>query len=82
MEYYNHANDLSSPLNNDNRSLCLLNDYSNPPYFIVTNLWNYDVNYVKSVFRGIEGPPLESTSKRYAMIIAGNFNLHLNEGDR
>ena len=46
------------------------------------NSLNYNLNYFEAIFRDIEGLVQDANSKRYAMVMAGDFNLHLNEGDR
>ena len=46
------------------------------------NAWNYDLNYFQEIFMDIERLSMEGMDKGYALIIAGDFNLSLERGDR
>ena len=46
------------------------------------NAWNYDLDYFQSIFEDIERLSMEAMDKRYALVIADDFNLYLERGDR
>ena len=46
------------------------------------NSLNYELSYFESIFRDFDGLVMDTISKRYAVVMPGDFNLHLNEGDR
>ena len=46
------------------------------------NSWTYDLQYFQEIFDDIERLSMETADKGYALIIAGDFNLSLERGDR
>ena len=46
------------------------------------NAWNYDLDYFQSIFKDIERLSMEAMDKGYALVIAGDFNLSIEQGER
>ena len=46
------------------------------------NAWNYDLDYFQSIFEDIERLSMEAMDKGYALVIAGDFNLSIEQGER
>ena len=46
------------------------------------NAWNYDLNYCQEIFYDIGRLSMEALDKDYALVIADDFDLSLERGDR